>query len=77
MRPFAELILNPSGSAGEMDQFVAVPPLFVGERVLIAVLTSAVISAGEYEIVGAGKLVVTENENVAVELPVELVAVTV
>ena len=77
MRPFAELILNPSGSAGEIDQLVAVPPVFVGDSVLIAAFTSATISAGEYEIAGAGKLVLTDIVNDAVEEPVVFVAVTV
>ena len=77
MRPFAELILNPSGSAGEIDQLVAVPPVFVGDSVLIAAFTSAIISAGEYEIAGAGKLVLTDIVNDAVEEPVVFVAVTV
>ena len=77
MRPFAELILNPSGSAGEIDQLVAVPPVFVGDSVLMAALTSAIISAGEYETAGAGKLVLTAIVNVADEEPVVFVALTV
>ena len=47
MRPVAELMLRPSGSAGVIVHKVAVPPVFVGERVLIAVLTSPTISEGE------------------------------
>ncbi len=47
MRPVPELMLKPSGSAGEIDQLVAVPPTLVGDKVLIAVFTSPTISDGE------------------------------
>lgn len=77
IRPVPELILNPAGREGEIDQLVAVPPVFVGDSVLIAVFTSPTISEGEYEISGAGKLRITAMLNVAVELPVVFVAVTV
>lgn len=75
IRPLAELILNPAGRAGVIDQLVAVPPLLDGDNVLIAVFTSALISAGEYEIDGAGKLVLTDIVKVVVEEPVVFVAV--
>ena len=47
IRPVPELILKPAGREGEIDQFVAVPPEFVGDRVLIAVFTSPTMSDGE------------------------------
>ena len=50
IRPVPELILSPAGREGEIDQLVAVPPVFVGDSVLIAVFTSPTISEATKEL---------------------------
>ena len=67
---------KPSGSAGETDHEVIVPPLDVGVAVVIAVPLVSVNVLGEYAIVD-GAMSFTVMVTVAVSLPPVLVAVIV
>lgn len=77
MRPVEELNPSPAGNDGEIDQDVAVPPEFVGERDAIGIPITPEIVVGVKEMEGAGTVARTSMLNEAELLPVELVPVTV
>lgn len=75
--PVDASIVNPAGRDGATDHEDAAPPVFVGVKADIALLTVRFSVAVVNVIDGAAKTPVTEIETTKVSLPAELVAVTV